>query len=399
MTKKLYTWALIAFSGVSIALGVDMKITEFKVENNGRLMFSAQTSQQGFAPAMAATAGYDYKMMGKTDLSQPDWDVVGELSGDSPIRFSMDCVRDGKTYHFFTLIGTPRQPAPEVSNSTGATTVTHKAARLNGELLAGSPAATKIFWGAADGSLTGTWANEAALSTNATEGTFFVDVTGLSPSTTYYYRAYATNTTGEAWADTTATFTTAAPPPPLVVTKTYYYNELVRADDDVKSKDHCLRGATTASGVYLAPADTDGSYTYMEPKYNKELSLTIKREGIGNDVPENATVTSTKLHVRLWRKEKSGTAQKANCFMLHTAGDMVGQGQTDWRLLNFEDKAFQDANLPAQTWSTLVYDFPAFNRGSFSHLQIVSHRSDLLVGKEFRVAWAKLVIVYSVPQD
>ena len=395
MIRKCYTWALVAFSGASIALANGVKITEFKMENNGLLAFSAQNTQ----PMGIASVDYDYKVMGKTNLLQKDWEFIGDVSDASLSNFTMNRVKNDKTYYFFMIVGTQRQPMPVVSNSTGATVVTHKAARLNGELLAGSPATTKIFWGTADGRLTGSWDNEVTIATEAAGGSFHLDVAGLAPSTTYFYSAYATNTTGEAWAGATATFTTAAPPPPLVVTKTYYYNELVRADTDVENPRDSLREAMTSTVGYIGANETDYTYAFMKPAYNKELSLTIKREGIGLDVPANATATSTKLHIRLWRKEASGTATKANCFMLHTAGDMVGQGQTDWELLKFTDKAFQNTHLPAATWNTLVYDFPAFNRGSFSHVQIASHRSDLLVGKEFRVAWAKLVVVYSVPQD
>ncbi|MBF0205236.1 MAG: hypothetical protein HQK67_13275, partial [Desulfamplus sp.] len=53
-------------------------------------------------------------------------------------------------------------------------------------------------------------AQEAAAAT----GAFTSSITGLSSSTTYYVRAYATNTAGTAYGDEVS-FTTASPPPPV----------------------------------------------------------------------------------------------------------------------------------------------------------------------------------------
>lgn len=104
---------------------------------------------------------------------------------------------------------------PTVTNSTGESNVTATAARLNGGLTddGGATTTVKVYWGDNDGGTTaGNWDNNYSLGTQA-EGTFYHDVSSLSSGTTYYYRYYASNSYGGAWASSTESFLTkpAAP--------------------------------------------------------------------------------------------------------------------------------------------------------------------------------------------
>ena len=73
-----------------------------------------------------------------------------------------------------------------------------------------------IFYGTVDGG-TNTWQHAIPLGAVSDEVT--TTVTNLLPSDLYYYRAFATNSAGSAWADASASFVTATPAPPSVRNK------------------------------------------------------------------------------------------------------------------------------------------------------------------------------------
>jgi hypothetical protein len=94
---------------------------------------------------------------------------------------------------------------PSVNNTTGATSVGASTATLNGTLTDGASANVFIYW----------WLNGAG-ATNVidfgaprTEGSFSTDLSGLTPGMTYFYRCFASNAYGTAWAPTASNFTTA----------------------------------------------------------------------------------------------------------------------------------------------------------------------------------------------
>ncbi|MDD5311413.1 MAG: DUF2341 domain-containing protein [Dehalococcoidia bacterium] len=119
---------------------------------------------------------------------------------------------------FTTTAGAP--VAPAVTNASGATSVTGSSARLNGNLTStgGENPTVHVYWGTTDGGTTaGSWAHDENLSTLGA-GAFYKDVSGLAASTTYYYRCYAVNSGGAAWAAGSASFTTTSAPavPPTI---------------------------------------------------------------------------------------------------------------------------------------------------------------------------------------
>jgi hypothetical protein len=111
-----------------------------------------------------------------------------------------------------TFTTLPIPVAPTVTNSTGASAITDTTATLNGNLTnnGNQNPTVQIYWGTSDGGTTaGNWANNINLGTQPA-GAFSSNITGLTASTTYYYRCYASNSGGNSWAATTASFTTAA---------------------------------------------------------------------------------------------------------------------------------------------------------------------------------------------
>ncbi len=101
--------------------------------------------------------------------------------------------------------------------ATGILTTT---ATLNGSVVSigASIPQVKFYYGETDGGLNvGAWANAVALGSQI--GNFAATVTGLKPSTTYYFTAQASNTAGLSWATPSRSFTTPVPAPPVVTNR------------------------------------------------------------------------------------------------------------------------------------------------------------------------------------
>jgi hypothetical protein len=111
-----------------------------------------------------------------------------------------------------TLCHTTALAAPAVTNSTGASNVAATSARLNGAITdtGGVNPTVTIYWGDNDGRTTSSnWANSVNLGTKDV-GAFYKDITDLNNGTRYYYRCYASNSGGPAWAASSENFTTTA---------------------------------------------------------------------------------------------------------------------------------------------------------------------------------------------
>jgi hypothetical protein len=99
--------------------------------------------------------------------------------------------------------------APAINNGTGAMNVMPRSARLTGNFTAGGTANIYVYWGSTDGGTTpSNWQHMNSLGALG-QGTFSCDISGLNSRTTYYYRCYAANVAGSAWAGSTASFQTA----------------------------------------------------------------------------------------------------------------------------------------------------------------------------------------------
>ncbi|MFP6878074.1 MAG: fibronectin type III domain-containing protein, partial [Roseibacillus sp.] len=97
---------------------------------------------------------------------------------------------------------------PTVANSA-ATNVGAASATIGGQVTdtGGEDPTVLIYWGDNNGGTSpGTWDNSIALGTH--NGSFSSNLTGLNPSTTYFFRCFATNSEGDSWASSTLSFTT-----------------------------------------------------------------------------------------------------------------------------------------------------------------------------------------------
>ena len=123
--------------------------------------------------------------------------------------------------------------APVVDNANGATNVLSISAILNGTLTStgGVPTQVYVYWGQTDGGTTfGNWSNTNDFGTNDV-GPLSLMVTNLLLNQTGFYRFYATNQDGQAWASATTNFQTqlASGPSPVILGTTAHFAILAGA--------------------------------------------------------------------------------------------------------------------------------------------------------------------------
>lgn len=108
------------------------------------------------------------------------------------------------------LAGQLHAQAPSIDNGVAAG-MTGSSAILNGRLLAGEPGpnnAVTIYWGMTDGgTIPGAWSTSANLGLLSI-GPLATNISGLAASTTYFFRYFASNGSGTAWAPVTSSFMT-----------------------------------------------------------------------------------------------------------------------------------------------------------------------------------------------
>lgn len=109
-------------------------------------------------------------------------------------------------------------PDPPVVTNTSAGVVGASSATIGGMVTdnGGVDPAVVLYWGDDDGG-TDPQGWDASIAFGPQGGAFSTMISGLAPSTTYYFRSFASNGGGDDWADTTASFTTTPlPDPPSV---------------------------------------------------------------------------------------------------------------------------------------------------------------------------------------
>jgi len=147
----------------------------------------------------------------------PSHNVLAYLTGDDHPSQAGNLKATGE---FVTLLNVAyhlwkeEPPVPPTVDNVAASDIGNNAARIGAQITStgGLDPHLYIGWGTSDGG-TGSWQNTADLGIQGT-GTYYTDLSALTAATTYYYRAYATNSAGTGWAGSTATFATSTPPAP-----------------------------------------------------------------------------------------------------------------------------------------------------------------------------------------
>ncbi len=185
--------------------------------------------------------------------------------------------------------------APVVGNAAGASALSSSSATLNGliESTGGDSPIATIYWGPTDGTTNkpgsgpDAWSNEISLA--AQSGVFAASISGLTANQSYFYRCYATNLAGGAWAPTTTTFTTTAPDlrftnAPYVVQENSGTATLTLSIEN-KSATTVTVGYATADGTALAGLDygiTSGIVTWNPgDSTTKTLTVPLVDDGVG----------------------------------------------------------------------------------------------------------------------
>lgn len=131
-------------------------------------------------------------------------------------------------------------PLPPSVTQTAASNITANTARLTGTITdnGGDTTTLTFYYGTSDGGTNiGSWTNSTSLGT--VTGTASADLTTLAPTTTYFFRALASNSGGSTWASSTGSFTTITVMPPSITN---------RSVQSLSATSASLRGEVTDTG-------------------------------------------------------------------------------------------------------------------------------------------------------
>lgn len=232
-----------------------------------------------------------------------------------------------------TFTTLPDPEFPEVENRP-ATSVGVNGATLNGELLTnGNGAETAnltIYWGLTDGGTdTGAWDNTADAGTLTSPGGFSANLTGLTENTLYYYRAYASNSTGPDWAPETATFATTLPPVDVISLN------FVRASNGATAMD-----VIDVAGV--VPVANWNNTSQANANAGTDFPLM-------NDVGVDSGATATWLSGGAsWSVATAGAGSDSDKKMMTGYLDQSGNGAGQIHMLTFND-------IPYGTYDVYLY--------------------------------------------
>jgi hypothetical protein len=172
-----------------------------------------------------------------------------EISNPNYYRYYRTTINThwGNPTNWYDVLGeeqmyfSPLVPTVTLSSASSLTPTT---ATLNGNITfqGGENPTVTVYWGTTDGGqVTGNWQNSSA-PTSPTEpqgiAAFLKNITGLTPGTTYYFSAKATNSAGTDWPPASLSFTTGAGVPTITLS----------AATGVSPTTGTLNGNVTATG-------------------------------------------------------------------------------------------------------------------------------------------------------
>jgi len=217
---------------------------------------SAASVSVSFEWGLTISYGNETTPESKTATGKYDADLSG-LTPNTTYHFRAKAVGHGTTYGADAQFTTKTVPPSVETND--ATNIGTSSARLNGELtLLGTASSVGVSfeYGTATGSYTQTTADQARPST----GAFSADLSGLTPGTTYYYRAKADGDGPPMYGEEKSFI--ALTTPPAVTTD---------GASNVATTSATLNGELTALGTAITVnvsfewGTATGSYTHTTP--------------------------------------------------------------------------------------------------------------------------------------
>ena len=184
-----------------------------------------------------------------------------------------------------------RDPGP-VINTSSLLGITTTSATCGGEVLDDdgySVTARGVCWSTSHNPTVA----DAHTSNGTDVGAFSSSITGLTPGTTYYVRAYATNSQGTAYGEEVV-FATQNPPCPGVPTVTDHegnvYNT-IKIGNQCWTKENLRTTTSPSTGTYLIPSDSANyTYTGKQARWNNNDSATYAPMNFGLLYNWNAAV-------------------------------------------------------------------------------------------------------------
>jgi hypothetical protein len=293
--------------------------------------------------------------------------------------------------------------SPSTIENRNASGLTGTTATLRGEVTAtgnDTPTVT-LFYGPADGGTNpANWAFSADAGLQS--GNFSSFLTGLSPSSTYYFRSRAVNAAGTAWAPDTRSLTTTPLVPNSAVIHEFHYNSLDSTSAEEFIELHNpgdtalnLSGWSIADAVtYTFPSGTTlpaGGYLIVAENPDVILSK-FNRTALGpwtgrlNSSGERIDLLDAALVLRdrvsygagfPWPTSANGTGNSAELIHPGLDNDLGGSWRSStsvtipaisyivpqasgWRYF----KAFSEASSPVELWRSVGFNDAAWSTGT-----------------------------------
>jgi hypothetical protein len=160
----------------------------------------------------AKTGGQTFNAAGGYTLRLGE-NVQGDFAEVIVFNDELDAAAQAELGNYLELKYGLSTPHVQVDNGIGASAVGQTNATLNGHVYytqGGESTEVKVLWGTSDGGAAfGAWGNTATVATVTSPQGVSQALSGLTGSTLYYYRMYASNAvSGGVWAESTAVFET-----------------------------------------------------------------------------------------------------------------------------------------------------------------------------------------------